>query len=141
MSTLTDARKAIAEALRAGLPRQANVAHYELGEQSPKPPQVSVEIPTIGYYRTTGGTCSKAEIEGRIVVQIAAGTAEDVSNMLDEYLDPYSATSVVSVLMAEAVKVPPFGGAVESFVVTESTRTDSGVAEIPFRFTTTRPAP
>ena len=141
MSTLTEARKAIAEQIRTTVPREANVLHYDAADEAAvNYPRIYVEIPTIDYDRTIG-VCSKAEIEGRVIVEVDAANAESASDVLDEYLDPYSSLSVISALRAGALMIPSFGGAMESFVVRQSIRTGTGLAEIPFVMTTTRPAP
>lgn len=140
MSTLTDARKATADRIRRGIPREADVKHYDVAaEVEPGSPRVYVEVPNIGYHRSLS-PCSRAEIEGRIVIEVDAGTDEDASNIIDEYLDPFSDQSVISVLLAASNEIPPFGGAWDSFVVTDSVRTGPGAAEIPFRASLTRPA-
>jgi hypothetical protein len=138
VGTLNHARRAIAAAITP--PRGTNVKHYDIADSSEIPyPRISVEVRRIAPYQTIG-TCNRAEVFGAIVVEVAAGTEQDVSDMLDEYLDPYREYSIMALVMSRAGESPPFGGAVDAFVVTEALREPgTGVAEIPFQFSLTRP--
>jgi hypothetical protein len=137
--TLTAFRRAVAAAITP--PRGTNVKHYDLGDSDQiQFPRISIEVRNIRYYQTIG-TCSRADIEGAIVIEVSAGTPQDVSDMLDEFTDPYSEQSAVALVMQGAAEIPPFGGACQSFVALECQRDPgTGVAEIPFTASLTRPA-
>lgn len=140
MATIGDARSAVVDAIRAADLSEANLSGYPLPEGSTiELPRISVEINTIRYYQTIG-RCSKAEMEGVIRIEVGTATAEDASNGLDEYLDPYSEKSIVSALMAAAAPGGTLAAAVDSFITTDANYVAINAAEVPFRMTTTRPA-
>ena len=139
MSTLTEARSALVAAIRSASIREANLSSFPYAENSSVTfPRISIEINEIRYYQTIG-VCKRAEVSGVIRLEVAAQTAEDLSNLLDEYLDPYDDTSVVAVLMAAATPGGSLMTAMDTFIATSANYVALDVAEIPFEFHVSSP--
>lgn len=140
MSTLTDARAAIVAAIRSANIREANVAAFPYAENSSVTfPRISVEVNEIRYYQTIG-VCKRAEVDGVIRLEVAAQTAEDLSNLLDEYLDPYDDKSVIAVLMEAAAPGGSLMTAMDTFITTSANYVALDTAEVPFQFHVSSPS-
>lgn len=139
MSTLSGARAAIAAVLRTSELREANVFGFALPDSTTVArPRISLVTQNIRYYRTVG-TCKRAEVTGVVLVEVPGGTSEDLSTNLDEYLDPYTATSVVGVLMSAAEPGGSLMDAMDAFLTSEANYLSNDTAEIPFEFHVSSP--